>query len=280
VARGDGAYRAEPPFHPGCPFPEIAQISKLTGPSENTAYGLVREAMERLGLDSANAGSDRWNPLRDVAHPGDTVVIKPNFVREFRESAPDHADCLVTHGAVIRAVVDYVYLAIEGRGRIVVADASHNDADFDRVRAIVAIDAIRDFYRETVGFDLECYDLRPECAQKIDGVIIGHRKLSGDPAGYVKVNLGRRSEFAEINDLCYLLYGSEYDTSELFSHHHDDIHEYLISGTVMQADCVISVPKLKTHKKTGITVNMKNLVGINGNKNWLPHHREIGRAHV
>jgi hypothetical protein len=31
---------------------------------------------------------------------------------------------------------------------------------------------------------------------------------------------------------------------------------------------------LKTHKKVGLTVNLKNLVGINGNKNWLPHYRE------
>jgi hypothetical protein len=69
------------------------------------------------------------------------------------------------------------------------------------------------------------------------------------------------------------LYGAEYDTSELRAHHHDDIHEYLISKTVLEADCVINLPKLKTHKKTGITVSMKNLVGINGNKNWLPHHR-------
>jgi hypothetical protein len=37
---------------------------------------------------------------------------------------------------------------------------------------------------------------------------------------------------------------------------------------------VINLPKLKTHKKTGLTACMKNLVGINGNKNWLPHHRE------
>jgi hypothetical protein len=61
---------------------------------------------------------------------------------------------------------------------------------------------------------------------------------------------------------------------ELYSHHHDDVHEYLISKTVLDADVVISLPKLKTHKKVGLTVNMKNLVGINGNKNWLPHHRE------
>jgi uncharacterized protein (DUF362 family) len=86
--------------------------------------------------------------------------------------------------------------------------------------------------------------------------------------------LGQHSAFHEISNLCHLLYGAEYETSELRSHHHDDIHEYLISRTVIEADCVINLPKLKTHKKTGITVSMKNLVGINGNKNWLPHHRE------
>ena len=34
----------------------------------------------------------------------------------------------------------------------------------------------------------------------------------------------------------------------------------------------IGLPKLKTHKKCGITVNLKGLVGINANKNWLPHY--------
>ena len=43
---------------------------------------------------------------------------------------------------------------------------------------------------------------------------------------------------------------------------------------MLDADVVISLPKLKTHKKVGLTVNLKNLVGINGNKNWLPHHTE------
>jgi hypothetical protein len=36
----------------------------------------------------------------------------------------------------------------------------------------------------------------------------------------------------------------------------------------------INLPKLKTHKKVGITCALKNLVGINANKNWLPHHTE------
>jgi hypothetical protein len=36
----------------------------------------------------------------------------------------------------------------------------------------------------------------------------------------------------------------------------------------------INLPKLKTHKKVGLTGALKNLVGINANKNWLPHHTQ------
>jgi hypothetical protein len=170
--------------------------------------------------------------------------------------------------------LDYVYIALKGKGRIIIADAPQNDADFDAIRQITGLDEIQEFYRQHAGLEVEVYDLRPEKARKVDGIIAGHERLPGDPAGYVKVNLGQHSAFNEIRHLCHLLYGAEYDTSELRSHHHGDVHEYLISKTIMEADCVINLPKLKTHKKTGITVSMKNIVGINGNKNWLPHHRE------
>ncbi|NOT00193.1 MAG: DUF362 domain-containing protein [Phycisphaerales bacterium] len=274
VGRGMGAYDAEPPYAPGEDYPELSRIGVGTGPRPNHGYGLVRRALERAGLDASRFGTAEWNPLAGIVRPGDTVVLKPNLVREFRETQEGHADCVITHGSVIRAVVDYVYLALGGNGRIIVADAPHNDASFEAVARIAGLESIRSYYRDRMGFDVSYYDLRPECAEKVDGVIVGHRKLTGDPCGYVKVNLGVHSAFAEVNHLCHLLYGSEYDTRELHSHQHGDVHEYLISGTVLGADCVISLPKLKTHKKTGITVNMKNLVGINGNKNWLPHHRE------
>jgi hypothetical protein len=138
---------------------------------------------------------------------------------------------------------------------------------------MTGLDEIQAFYRRHAGFDIEVYDLRPERARKVNGVICGHEQLAGDPAGYVKVDLGRHSAFAEVEPLCSLLYGSEYDTSEIRRHQSGGVHEYLISRTVLEADCIIDLPKLKTHKKTGLTACMKNLVGINGNKNWLPHHR-------
>jgi len=46
-----------------------------------------------------------------------------------------------------------------------------------------------------------------------------------------------------------------------------------VSRTVLDANAVICVPKLKTHSKTGITVCLKNMIGIIGSKDCLPHHR-------
>jgi hypothetical protein len=40
------------------------------------------------------------------------------------------------------------------------------------------------------------------------------------------------------------------------------------------ADVFINLHKMNVHKKTGVTLNLKNLVGINVDKNWLPHHSE------
>jgi len=273
ISSGCDGYPSEPPYSPGACYPEYPFGPDTLSNDANHAYEGVRDALRLLKFDAERYGREDWNPLGKIVRPGDTVVLKPNFIRDFRETQPDHEDCLITHGAIIRAALDYVYTALKGQGRIIIADAPQNDADFDAIRRMAGLDEIQEFYRRHAGFEVEVYDLRPEKARKVDGVIVGHERLAGDPAGYVKVNLGQHSEFCEISHLCHLLYGAEYDTTELRSHHHDDVHEYLISKTIMEADCVINLPKLKTHKKTGITVSMKNAVGINGNKNWLPHHR-------
>jgi hypothetical protein len=55
--------------------------------------------------------------------------------------------------------------------------------------------------------------------------------------------------------------------------HHSGVHQYLVAKEVVEADIIINLPKLKTHKKAGVTCALKNLIGINGNKEYLPHHR-------
>ena len=53
---------------------------------------------------------------------------------------------------------------------------------------------------------------------------------------------------------------------------------YLLARDLLEADVVLNLPKLKTHKKAGVTCALKNLIGINGNKEFLPHHRVGGAA--
>jgi len=277
ISMGREAYPQTSPYSPGVCHPEYPFGPGVLAEGDNPAYEGVRDALRLLELDAANHGRREWNPLGGIIQPEQMVVLKPNFIRDFRETRPGHDDCLITHGAIIRAALDYVYIALKGRGRIIIADAPQNDADFEAIRRIAGLDTIQEFYRQRAHFDVEVSDLRREKARKIDGVIVGHDKLPGDPAGYVKADLGQYSMFREVEHLCHLLYGSEYDTRETRSHHTGGLHEYMISKTILDADCIINLPKLKTHKKTGITVCLKNLVGINGNKNWLPHHR-LGRS--
>ena len=55
-------------------------------------------------------------------------------------------------------------------------------------------------------------------------------------------------------------------------------HQYLLCREAFDADVVISLPKLKMHSKAGLTGALKNLVGLNGNKDFLPHYRFGGSA--
>lgn len=273
IAAGEAAYATVPPYHPETRYPEYPGAFPVTGDCPNPAYALVRESLHKLGLDREHAGIQEWNPFRAFIQPGQTVVIKPNLVRDRRETQAGLDDCVTTHGSIIRAVLDYVYIALAGRGRIIIADAPMDDADFAKLLEMTGLPQIRDFYRQYADFDIEIYDLRRERLNKVRGFIVGREELPGDPLGYEWIDLGEQSAFHEIDTLCDRLYGASYDVDETRRHHNGGRHEYLISRTVLSADCIIALPKLKTHHKVGLTVCMKLMVGICGNKNCIAHYR-------
>jgi len=139
--RHDG-YPAVPAYSAGTTWPEYPFGCEALAHNVNHAYEGVRDALRLLGLDGENYGRENWNPLGHIVSPGNTVVLKPNFVRDFRETQSGHEDCLITHGAIIRAALDYVYIALKGKGRIIIADAPQNDADFNAIRQIAGLDEI------------------------------------------------------------------------------------------------------------------------------------------
>ena len=263
-------YPAQSPFHPHVFYHEA--LTRAISLEKNSVYQSVRDSFYYYGLDTYNFNTPYWNPLKELIFPGETVLLKPNLVKESHPRDPEGWKYVLTHGSVIRAVADYIWKALEGKGKVIVADAPQTDSSFGKIAQLLGLYEIRDFY-QAQGLDFEVVDLRKEEWVNRDGVIIERKNLSGDPNDYIAFNLGQKSEFAG-HQVEYRYYGADYDSDTLNSHHSNGKHEYLIAGTAIKCDVVFSLPKLKTHKKAGITVSLKNLIGINGDKNWLPHHTE------
>jgi len=267
-------YEAEPPFHPPEAFPELAKAGIRETDPTNGVYCAVRDTLALLGLDHKNFGKPEWNPLGAYIRPGDRVVIKPNFVLH-EYGAQRGANCLTTHGSVIRAVLDYAYLAAGPEGKFVIADAPLQGAEFERVLNQAGMRRVQDFYQGELCCDIDIIDLRQVHAviDEASSLIRRVESLVGDPRGYCEINLGEGSRLREVDRIDSWYVVGDYDAAVTNERHRSPRHSYVVSRTVLDADAVIGVPKLKTHSKTGVTVCLKNMVGIIGSKDCLPHHR-------
>lgn len=275
LARTEKSYRGlQAPWGPGKEYPELRSLLGDSGSGDppNAAYAGVRAALRGLGLDEARFGSDDWNPLGTLVARGGRVVLKPNFIRHWNPCAGASVQSVVTHGSIVRAIADYAFLAVGPEGSVAIAEAPQHDCDFAAIRALAGLDEMQEFYAEVLQRELEVIDLRREAVVYRDGIIVERHQLPGDPLGYRAIDLGERSAFHGSGLDPRRFRGADYDPADTCAHHSGGRNEYLLSETVLSADLVVNLPKLKTHKKTGVTLALKNLVGINGDKNWLPHH--------
>ena len=264
---GRAVYPSSPPFHPHRSYPECPFAETSNDP--NYAYEGVRECFRMLGFDAENYGSPRWNPMGDIIRPGDKVLIKPNLIKEPYADGYGECEFIVTHGSIIRAVLDYIFIALRGEGEVIIADAPQTDASFHDVCRSIGLDEIAGYLRAK-GLNIAMVDLRKEHWSTMNGVVLKRIKAPGDPRGYIRFNLGNKSEFFGFRGEGRY-YGADFDINKVNSHHQGHIQEYLIAASAIEADVFINLPKLKTHRKTGITACLKNKVGVSGDKNWLPH---------
>jgi len=261
------------PYHPSISYPEYQFSSQFISKEKNYVYDGVRKTLKLLGLDQENFGKDSWNPLSKIIQPGDRVLIKPNFVLSSHEKN-GNLYSIITHPAVVRAIVDYCFLALGGKGEIIIADSPQMDCNFKELLDKTKLEEIKSFYHKEKNFPIKIYDLRNFWAKKEkSGPIYSsqRKQLPGDPEGNVIVNVDEKSEFYGMENF-EKFYGADYNREETIKHHRGDIQEYCISKTVLSADVIISVPKLKVHKKTGVTLNVKGFVGTATDKNFLVHY--------
>lgn len=246
----------------------MVAVAKTAG---GYARAAVDEAVTRLfqalALDADHGGSAEWNPLGEVVQPGDRVVVKPNWVADSNDAAGG-LECLVTHTSVLDALLGWLRRARPAS--VVVGDAPIQRCDFAALRAALGLDELIERHA-AAGLPVQIVDFRNRVARDAHPHQNGDRRQRS-----VIVDLGARSFLEPISRDASRFRVTRYDPTRMAEAHAPGRHRYCVAREVLEADVVINVPKLKCHRKAGVTGALKNLVGINGDKDFLPHHRKGG----
>ena len=234
-----------------------------------------RCAIRDFVRESIHERGDIVDMLRE-GDPRRLVVVKPNWIQASHEFEPGVWLPVITHPTVVVSIIEVLAELMGGRGTITLCDAPNTYADWAAIIARGGLEKELDRIRIAhADLDIELIDLRREIWRRKEEVVVERRANPHDPRGYARLDLARNSLFyGHPGEGRY--YGADYDSRVVNEHHRGDVQEYLLAGTPIRCDLFVNVPKLKVHKKTGITCCLKNLVGINGDKNWLPHHTQFG----
>ena len=252
------------PFNPDKFYPEINY--EYTFQSENLIYEEMRNLFNKMGYDKDNFNTKNWNPLGFLINEGDKVLIKPNFVIDYDK----HPFAVISHPSIIRFLIDYINIATGKSGEIIIGDAPQMNANIKKILEFTKIDKLIKYLNEK-NMNVKFVDLR---AESVENNWEKRTFLNGDPLGSKIVDLKKESLLLELEKSNIAnFYGADYNRKIVNYNHNLNRNAYRVSQTLLDSDVVISVPKLKTHKKAGVTLNLKNFVGINVHKNYLPHYR-------
>ena len=208
-------------------------------------YGAVAEVLAAIGIPD----------LAGVVAPGDTVVIKPNWVSDRHPQGDDHLFGNITHGAVLAALADMAMRSAGPTGRVMIAEVTTQEACFRREAELSGMWPAAGLLAMRYGRPLPIYDLRSQVARiGPDGLVEGLREAPGlaadgmpfgDPLGYAFFDLGGRSEHARREGVASRLRVTDYSFSpsmksaqaaETLDHHTEGRHVYCIPRTVLASD--------------------------------------------
>ncbi len=247
----------------------VARLPEASYPSPEAPESPLRDALSRL--TGALHWRDDQSALGAIIPEGARVVVKPNLVLH-ENLAGAGLEPLLTHSSIIRLVVHE--LLRSGAGRVLVGDAPVQGCDWGELRRVTGLG-------EWAG------ELQAK-ANRFAGLVDFRRTRSTVRAGvreaeedllpldqFVLFDLAGESLLEPVTQPG-IFRVTQYDPDAMARTHAPGRHQYLVAREVIEADVIVNLPKLKTHKKAGITCALKNLIGINGNKEFLPHHRVGG----
>jgi uncharacterized protein (DUF362 family) len=207
--------------------------------------------------------------LNVVSVENKKVLLKPNWVTHNSKSTDEL--CLRTHDSFLIAAL-IVMLEMKPKS-ITIGDAPIQGCHWDRTITKKLLHEIRSL-SEKFDIPVVVKDFR-RVSFNINSANLDEEKRP--ISDFLIFDVGKQSYLESITDEAGTNFRvTNYDSKNLSENHKKGVHKYCIIKDVFDADIVITLPKIKTHQKTGLTNALKILVGINGDKDYLPHHRKGG----
>ena len=248
-----------------CFDPRVCVI--LTGPPVDYCESRLQLALERAAR--LLGWSDDKNTFGAIVDEQDRVLIKPNLVMDHNQG-PWGLEPLITHSALIYAAAKGVLQS--NPSHVLVGDAPLQSCDF---ATLIHESGLINYSTELENADHRfkgIADFRRTTCEFMAGVRIPDENLRPLDQ-FVLFDLKNESLLDEVTDQQHPFRVTCYDPNLMARTHSKGRHEYLVAREVLDSSLVVNMPKLKTHRKAGMTCSLKNLIGINGNKEYLPHHR-------
>ena len=155
-----------------------------------------------------------------------------------------------------------------------IADAPVQECRFD---ALLEKSGYGDLFkvlenRKTKNLEIVIADLRDTVLDNTNGKQRQKHNVNNQYGSKV-IDLGNDSRFTDtVGKNKFRI--TNYSAKETTKHHNGKVNRYCVSEVMLEADVIINLPKPKTHRIAGYTAALKNMIGINTRKEYLPHHRK------
>jgi uncharacterized protein (DUF362 family) len=202
---------------------------------------------------------------------GKKILLKPNWVKHSTKETDDI--CLRTHDQWVLSALEVILQ--QQPSSVTIGDAPIQGCQWEKV---ITLDFTSQIEKLSQQFAIPVIikDFRRRTFNPSSNIPIAERNPLSE---YVILDVGSDSFLEPISNQGGNFRVNDYDYQQLAKNQRKGTHKYCITKSLFDADIVISMPKIKTHQKTGMTGALKNIVGLNGDKDYLPHHRVGGTKH-
>ncbi|MBB3185988.1 DUF362 domain-containing protein [Microbacter margulisiae] len=199
---------------------------------------------------------------------GKKILLKPNWVKHSSKETDEL--CLRTNDQWVIAALEVILP--QKPISVTIGDAPIQGCLWEKAISPSFIAQIEQL-SEKAGIPVGIKDFRRRTFNPASNIPVSERNPISE---YVILDIGSNSFLEPISNSGGNFRVNDYDYQQLAKNQRKGVHKYCITRALFDADIVISMPKIKTHQKTGMTGALKNIVGLNGDKDYLPHHRVGG----